>query len=330
MDKRYTLGLDIGIASIGWAVLLNDCDGEPFKIERLGVRTFDLAEGDKGASPASKRREARGQRRVTRRRKHRKERIKNLIHNSNIMPREQIAELMQRGRFESSVYELRVEALERRLSDEEIVRLMLHYAQRRGYRSNSKSEEAKKGSDSGKVKAAISANRAVMQEHSYRAIGEMLLKDEKFWETRPDGSRVFVPHNSPDNYRATVERSMVEEEIRLVFQRQRELGTAWLTEEFEEKYLSIWGGQRNFDEGPGGNSKYGGDQIEKMLGRCTFEPNEYRAPKGSYSAEYFRLLQDANNLRLTSADGRVYELTEEQRNIYRPRHANRQRELCRS
>ena len=47
MSLRYTLGLDIGIASVGWAVLENNIDGEPIKIERLGVRIFDKAEQPK-------------------------------------------------------------------------------------------------------------------------------------------------------------------------------------------------------------------------------------------------------------------------------------------
>ena len=79
MSLRYTLGLDIGIASVGWAVLENNIDGEPIKIERLGVRIFDKAEHPKtGASLAEPRREARGQRRTIRRKRHRKDRIKQL------------------------------------------------------------------------------------------------------------------------------------------------------------------------------------------------------------------------------------------------------------
>ena len=50
---HYTLGLDIGISSVGWAVLQNMPDGEPFKIEDLGVRIFEKAEQPKtGASLA--------------------------------------------------------------------------------------------------------------------------------------------------------------------------------------------------------------------------------------------------------------------------------------
>lgn len=56
----YTLGLDIGITSVGWSVLENDLYGEPMKIENLGVRIFSGAEHPKdGSSLAAPRRQAR-------------------------------------------------------------------------------------------------------------------------------------------------------------------------------------------------------------------------------------------------------------------------------
>lgn len=316
MSLRYTLGLDIGIASVGWAVLENNIDGEPIKIERLGVRIFDKAEQPKtGASLAEPRREARGQRRTIRRRRHRKDRIKQLIQQNDIMTRVEMAEMFEHSQFETSVYELRVQALERALTKQEFVRVLIHLAQRRGYKSNSKSEEAK-DKENGKVKSAISENKKCMEENGYRTIGEMILKDDRFWKHNPDGTEIFVPHNHPDDYRTTVERSMVEDEIRLIFSRQHALGVPYATSEFEEAYLEIWGSQRNFDEGPGGKSPYGGNMIEKMLGHCTFEKDEPRAAKGSYSAEYFRLLQDVNHLRLVKNNGESCALTREQKQIY--------------
>ena len=316
MSLRYTLGLDIGIASVGWAVLENNIDGEAIKIERLGVRIFDKAEQPKtGASLAEPRREARGQRRTIRRRRHRKDRIKQLIQQNDIMTRVEMAEMFEHLQFETSVYELRVQALERALTKQEFVRVLIHLAQRRGYKSNSKSEEAK-DKENGKVKSAISENKKCMEKNRYRTIGEMLLKDDRFWECNPDGTKIFVPHNHPDDYRTTVERSMVEDEIRLIFSRQHALGVPYATSEFEEAYLEIWGSQRNFDEGPGGKSPYGGNMIEKMLGHCTFEKDEPRAAKGSYSAEYFRLLQDVNHLRLVKNNGESCALTREQKQIY--------------
>ena len=79
-DLNYRIGLDIGIASVGWAVLENNSHDEPFRIIDMGVRIFDTAEQPKtGASLAAPRREARSARRRLRRRGHRLERIKKLF-----------------------------------------------------------------------------------------------------------------------------------------------------------------------------------------------------------------------------------------------------------
>lgn len=252
MSLRYTLGLDIGIASVGWAVLKNDINGVPIKIEDLGAVAFSAAEptgkvqkkksNSKTPAPtlASNLRKIRCPRRTIRRKRHRKDRIKQLIQQNGIMTRVEMAEMFEHSQFETSVYELRVQALERALTKQEFVRVLIHLAQRRGYKSNSKSEEAK-DKENGKVKIAISENKQCMEENGYRTIGEMLLNDDRFWEHNHDGTKIFVPHNHPDDYRTTVERSMVEDEIRLIFSRQRALGVPYATSEFEEAYLKIWG-----------------------------------------------------------------------------------------
>ena len=318
---HYTLGLDIGIASVGWAVLQNDANIEPIKIENLGVRIFKKAEVENtGASLAADRRSARSSRRITRRRRHRKERIKYLITSSGLMSADAMETLFLNSGFEKSVYELRVEALDRLLTDEEAVRLLIHFAQRRGYRSASRAEAAA-DAETGKVKQAISLNRSRMEELSCRTFGEMLLKDDRFYTLQPDGTRVFVPHNKQGDYRVTAERSMLAEELHMIFSSQRANGAHWATEAFEQRYFEIWEGQRNFDEGPGlgpdGKNKYSGSQIERMLGTCTFEPNLPRAPKASYSMEYFRLLQDMNNLRLVIPGADSIPLNEEGKAVYR-------------
>ena len=309
---RYTLGLDIGIASVGWAVLRNGPDGEPYKIENLGVRVFDKAETGKGESLATHRREARSSRRVVRRKRHRKERIKYLIEQEGIMTQAEMTQLFQNSSFKKSVYEIRVEALDRLLTREETVRLLIHFAQRRGYKSNSKAEEAE-DNENGVIKQAISQNQQSMKEHGYRTFGEMLLMDERFYYTQPDGSRIFVPHNKASDYKVTAERSMLADELHMIFSAQRSMGSLWFSDTFETAYMEVWSSQRSFDEGPGGKSPYGGNQIEKMLGTC-FD-GELRAPKASYSAEYFRLLQDVNHLRIVSLDGVSSPLTQEQRDI---------------
>ena len=74
------LGIDLGISSLGWAVVEYDKDNdENNKIIDCGVRLFTAAETPKEKeSPNKVRREARGLRRVIKRRRVRMNKIKRL------------------------------------------------------------------------------------------------------------------------------------------------------------------------------------------------------------------------------------------------------------
>jgi len=298
-EFHYALGLDIGIGSVGWAVLRNQPNGEPDRIQDLGVRIFDKAEQPKtGASLAAPRRDARSARRRLRRHRHRLERIRYLMEQRGIMPVADIQAMYAAGGFQKSPYQLRAEALDRPLTKEEAVRVLIHLAQRRGYKSNSTAEAAKDEKETGKVKTAIEENRRCMAEHGYRTVGEMMYWDERFWQKHPDGTRYHQTRNKAEDYRFTVERAAIVDEVRQIFAAQRRLGTVWMDEDMETDYLSILESQRSFDEGPGGDSPFFGG-IGERVGACTFEPDEKRAAKATYTFEYFKLLQDLSRMRLT-------------------------------
>ncbi len=295
----YAIGLDIGITSVGWAAVALDSEENPCGILDMGSRIFDAAEQPKtGASLAAPRREARSARRRLRRRRHRKERIRQLILNRSLLTEEELAELFS-GELED-VYALRVRALDEPVSQRDFARILLHLAQRRGFRSNRKGEASK---EDGKLLEAVNENARRMAEGGYRTVGEMLLLDPEFREQK---------RNKGGEYRTTVSRDMVESEARQIFAAQRRLGNGFAAPELEEDYLEILLSQRSFDEGPGGDSPYGGSQIEKMIGRCTFYPEEPRAARACYSFEYFSLLQKVNALRLLE-HGESKALTEPQR-----------------
>ena len=83
---NYRIGLDIGIASVGWSVILNNALDEPCHIVDMGVRIFEKPEDAKtGETLATARRGARSQRRLIRRRKHRLERVKHLLEEKGII-----------------------------------------------------------------------------------------------------------------------------------------------------------------------------------------------------------------------------------------------------
>lgn len=140
-----------------------------------------------------------------------------------------------------------------------------------------------------------------MHEKNYRTISEMFALDEKF------NDRI---HNTTGDYRMSVNREMVLNDIENVLNCQ--IKFRLIDEKFKEEYIKIWSCQRHYSKGPGGNSKYGGNLIEKMTGICKYT-GEPRAPKQAPSAEIFNALTLMVNLKYKPNEN--YEkLTEEEIN----------------
>ncbi|MBO6267287.1 MAG: type II CRISPR RNA-guided endonuclease Cas9, partial [Synergistaceae bacterium] len=149
-----------------------------------------------------------------------------------------------------------------------------------------------------------------MQEHGYRTVAELYLKNEAYHDHR---------RNKGGKYISTVSRDMVADEVRRIFAAQRAFGNPAATEELEAAYAEILLSQRSFDDGPGEGSPYAGSQIERMFGKCTlenkkngFETDEPRAAKACYSFELFSLLEAINHIRIVTNRESV-PLTAEQR-----------------
>ena len=304
---RYAIGLDVGITSVGYSVVALDSQDMPFRIEKLGSRIFEIAEQQKtGASLAAPRREARSMRRTIRRHRFRMERIRGLIVSGGILTKEELGDLYN-GK-QADIYELRTRALDQAVTSREFAKILIHLAQRRGFRSNRKAVSA--GGEDGKLLSAVNENLRLCRERGYRSVGEMMFKDEKFSEYK---------RNKGDSYLNTVSRESVEAEAKMIFAAQRGFGALFASEKIEEKYLSILLSQRSFAEGPG-SGPYSGNQIEKMIGFCTFEEKEYRAAKATYSFQVFSLWQHINHLRIQH-DGEIRSLTDvERREIFNRMH----------
>lgn len=300
---KYRLGLDIGITSVGWAVLEHNDDEEPFCIADLGVRTFKAAENTKdGSSLALPRREARCSRRRLRRHRHRLDRIKLLLQEINLISIPELDVLYHNSTELTDIYELRKAGLDRLLKTEEWSKVLIHLTQRRGFKSNRKS--AAKDKEEGKILAAVNENNNLMAEKSYRTVGEMLFLDEKF---------SLHKRNKADEYNHTIGRDKIAEEIALLFNAQRRYSNPYSSESFEKRYKEIVLSQRSFDEGPGLPSPYAGNMIEKMIGKCTFEKEQLRAPKATYSFQLFNLLQKINSLQIENIAGTSRKLNKEER-----------------
>lgn len=290
---KYTLGLDIGIASIGWAVINHDQS----RIEDLGVRIFKKAEEPDGKALNLARREARGARRRIHRRAIRMKKIKELYIKYSLVTKEELESLYQITSEKRDVWELRRIALEEKLSNEEWARVLTTIAKRRGYKSNRKTDEEEK--EVGKLSKGTQENKRILEEKGYRSIGEMFYEDAKF---------SFNKRNKGGEYNNTVLRSMLVDEVKILFEAQRNFGNPFTSKEFENEFLEIMTFQKDFMTV---------ELLEKMLGKCTFEREEPRAPKNSYTFERFALLSKINHLKIYR-DGKTSEktsLTEAERKI---------------
>ena len=336
---KYRIGLDIGVASVGWAVLQNDNKGSPCRILGRGVRVFEAAETPKdGKSLAEGRREARSIRRSLRRKKHRSDRIRKLIVDNFSMLKEELEALFKDTKSQACIYKIRYEALTRKLSKEEFARLLVHLSKKRGFKSNRKNAKAD-SSDDGKLLEATNKTKALILENDYKTVGEYLYKEivekneyilHQNKELKNDKSKqgkiqqLLRTRNTTGDYSLTFLRELIEKEVDIIFDSQRSFGNELASRDMEEKYKAILLFQRPFDMGPGFGSMWGwgeGSMIERMIGICTFENkangfaiDETRAPIASYTYERFVLLSKINNLRLIQGF-KSNSLSQEQKDI---------------
>jgi len=297
-----TFGLDIGIASVGWTVL-----GEN-RIIDLGVRCFDKAETAKeGESLNLARRTARLLRRRLRRRAWRLTKLARTLKREGVINDVNLFKQSPRKATPAArSWQLRVDALDRKLEAEEWARVLYHLCKHRGFHWISKAEEkaAENDNEGGRVKKGLAGTKKLMLEKNYRSTAEMVLKEF------PDAQR-----NKHGDYSKALSRALLADELKELFMRQRALGNPHASEGLETAILG------NGDKKSGlfwkQEPALSGDALLKMLGKCTFEKSEYRAPKASFTAERHVWLTRLNNLRII-VDGKTRPLTDSEHNIALP------------
>lgn len=258
-----TFGFDIGIASVGWAVLSDK------RIIDLGVRCFDAAEESKEkVTLNAKRRAARVSRNRYSQRSSRLHRLLHLFVDVDLLSRDECKALFssstpQTRQRVADVWQLRADALDRPLSPAEFARVIHHLVKWRGYGSlrdaadrleesgNDKepgatihdktgdgnnpptSHQQKKPSFSDALDASESRTERLLTK--YRTIGQAI-----YLISRPS----FVPSSFPEkedaalfraalrndanSYERTQLRKHLRAELSVIFRRQRELGSPYV------------------------------------------------------------------------------------------------------
>ena len=131
--KKYYLGLDIGIASVGWAISSNDC------IIDFGVQAWSMPKIKDEGTLASKRRQYRSTTRLRNRKRAQKRRLKKVlcekVFHKNLPDDKSLGEWVKNLNDKQNVYDLKYDFLfnnKEVLTEKEFAWVLLSYINRRG------------------------------------------------------------------------------------------------------------------------------------------------------------------------------------------------------
>ena len=276
INEDIVFGIDVGIASCGWAVI----DTKNEAILAMGSRCFEPPEDPQKKTLYNEQRRAkRGMRRVTSRRAGRMNTVRQVVKDAGLVSSPTHEYFQSLGKDAPDPWEARAIAVEESVTPEEAAVALIHIAKHRGFKSNSKRDAAE---SEGKV--VLNAVSEWDKKLDGRTFGKTIYEDYK------DGRK----RNREGDYQFTASRIHTLEEAKIIIASQRARGAEWATEQFEKNYLDAAFHQRPLQS------------SEELVGDCPFEPGEKRAAKFSYSFERFRLLQTLiNRGRVSTPDGDV-------------------------
>ncbi|MDH5528141.1 MAG: type II CRISPR RNA-guided endonuclease Cas9 [Nitrospirota bacterium] len=283
---QYVLGLDLGPNSIGWAMVEHEGD-QPTGLIDAGVRVFpegvDRKPTGSEESKNTGRRMARALRRTHDRRRRRKQLLKGLLTGATLLPPDGLHATL----LATSPYALRARGLSEKLTHHELGRALYHLAQRRGFKSNLKTDSDE---DSGTVKPAISQLEADIAAAGCKTLGQYL--------------NTLDPHQQRIRGRHTG-RDMYEREFDALWNAQQAHHPDLLTEPLRLRIHHAI-----FDQRP--------LKIQRhLVGVCTLEERignrKKRAHKGTWQAQQFRMLETLARVKVTDTQGAERRLSEDER-----------------
>lgn len=296
---KWRLGLDVGTNSIGWAALSLDQNNNPNGLIDSGVRIFSDGRNpkDKQSLAVARRLPRQQRRRRDRYIKRRSEFMERLI-SHGLMPKNEVE---RKDLEKKDPWALRVHGLDRELSLGELGRALFHLQQRRGFKSNRKTDKSA-DDENGKIKSAAIAARKAMVDSGARSFGEYIAR-----------ARIENPkaaHDSPVRARLTGSGASAYYD----FYPTREL----IAEEFD----ALWAAQKRFHHSTLHDAAY--DALRDTLlfqrnlkkqpvGKCSLDPSEERAPKALPSVQRFRVYQEINHLMIRAPGEAERKLTLEER-----------------
>ncbi|WP_149554801.1 type II CRISPR RNA-guided endonuclease Cas9 [Treponema pectinovorum] len=286
---NWRLGLDLGTNSIGWSVISLDSEKNVNSLIDLGVRIFSDGRNQKTKEPlAVARRIARGARKSIHRRKIRRRKTFKLLQKEGLFPlsKEEAQALKLKN-----PYELRIDALERKLEPFELGRVLFNLSVRRGFKSN------RKDNNQEETKDTVSANKTkysqtemcsnlenAVKNSGYRTLGEFL------WKMQEENHGIRFAPNRNVFYPT---RKLYEQEFSLIKEKQSEF---YPNVDWDAIYQEIF---------------YQRPLKAQPRGKCQFMRDKDRTYKALPCSQKIRILQEVRNLKYIDESKKTCPISEE-------------------
>lgn len=303
MERKYGIGLDIGIGSVGYAVIsrTNNLDA---RIEDIGVRLFDSGENIRQkASNAQERRGYRSTRRLLRRRKHRKERIKKFFLKIKLMNEMQL-KAWQEQNGNQNVLQTRIKGLNEKLTPEEILDCIIHICNRRGYREFYGDDSKKDNADKyelQKIEGGLANFDEIYQSGGYKSVAEMLINAPVF-KTETSFAD-YRNHKNAKRY-ILIKREFVKKELEDILNKQSEYYPQLTANNIRIICDDMVFAQRDFETGPGNED----DKTRRFMGfidsigQCMYYKDEKRAYRSTVIADIYALVNCLSQLSFVNTE----------------------------
>jgi CRISPR-associated endonuclease Csn1 len=259
------LGLNLAPSFIAYSVVDQSNSTDPIKIS--GIHYFTPAENPKtGESLNMPRAQARRKRLLLKRTKRRLLRLKQYMYKAFQFKESPLFAGLMRD-----AWNVRVKALDEKLTISEFASVVCHISNTRGYSSNrlNNEDDDKKGL----FLDLMNKTKEQLSQSSARTYAEYLKNNP-------------IKRNRNGNFISFPTREMLINEYDQIVSSQLNLKSDFLTPESAEKIKSILFWQRPLKA------------VEQMIGNCSIYPEEKRAPKHSFTTNIFNLLQKINSLRI--------------------------------
>ena len=282
--RHLVLGMDPGISSCGFALI----DTENHEILEMGARLFDAPTHPKtGQSLAVIRRGFRSTRRNIDRTQDRLKHCLKTLKEYGLVPQDATKEYFHTAKGDKQPLKLRVDALDRKLTEREWALVLYSLCKRRGYIPHGEGAQDK-SSEGGQVLSALAKNKQLMDEAGWRTVGE--------WLASLDRSR-----NRGGTYDKCVTHAQLIDETHTLFACQRDLGSSFAGPEFEAAYVEVCDWERSRQEFD--RRTYG------LVGYCSYFPAEKRAARCTLTSELVAAYGALGNVTIVQTDGSTRALT---------------------